>query len=75
MSVLFGLVGHWRLDETTGTTAADSTNYGNDGTLYGGLSFDSDSVSPGKVGDALQFNGSADYISKTSKVSGVLRNR
>jgi len=62
ISVLFGLVGHWRLDETSGTTAADSTNYGNDGTLYGGFSFDSASVSPGQVADALEFDGGNDYI-------------
>lgn len=26
-----GLVGHWKMDETTGTTAYDSSGYGNDG--------------------------------------------
>lgn len=30
-----GLVGHWKLDETGGTTAVDSSNYGNDGTVNG----------------------------------------
>ena len=29
------LVGHWKLDETSGLTAADSSGYGNDGTLTG----------------------------------------
>jgi len=29
------LVGHWKLDETSGLIAADSSGYGNDGTLIG----------------------------------------
>ena len=31
-----GLVGYWKLDEGTGTTAYDSSGYGNNGTLTGG---------------------------------------
>lgn len=31
-----GLVGHWRFDETSGTTAADSSGNGNDATVSGG---------------------------------------
>lgn len=31
-----GLVGYWKLNEGTGTTAYDATSYGNDGTLNGG---------------------------------------
>jgi hypothetical protein len=30
-----GLVGHWQLDETTGTIAADNSNYHHNGTLTG----------------------------------------
>jgi hypothetical protein len=33
-----GLVGYWRLDETSGTSAADSSGNGNTGTMNGGLS-------------------------------------
>ena len=50
-----GLVGHWRLDETSGTTAFDSSGNGNDGTLVGSLGaldFGSDSVD-GVIGSAL----------------------
>ncbi|GKY89317.1 hypothetical protein STA1M1_31860 [Sinisalibacter aestuarii] len=32
-SVPYGLVGYWRLDETSGTTAFDSSGNGNDGTV------------------------------------------
>lgn len=55
------LVGHWTLDETTGTTANDSSGKDMHGTLTGGLSFNNDSVS-GQVGAALDFDGNDDYI-------------
>ncbi len=49
------LVGWWKLDETSGTVAHDSSGYGNDCTLRG----DSQWVA-GTVGGALQFDG--DYV-------------
>jgi hypothetical protein len=56
-----GLVAHWKLDETSGTIAADSSGNGHDGILGGGLSFDNDSI-PGPSGNALHFDGRNDYI-------------
>lgn len=56
------LVGWWKLDETSGTTANDSSPQGLDGTLTGGVDFSSDSQ-VGKIDNALNFDGSADYIS------------
>ncbi|RLA73818.1 MAG: hypothetical protein DRG11_07000 [Epsilonproteobacteria bacterium] len=38
------LVGQWNLDETSGTTATDSSTNSNDGTLAGGLVFTGGSV-------------------------------
>ena len=49
-----GLVGHWKLDETSGTTAFDSSGNGNDGTMQNGLDASNESV-PGAVGGALEF--------------------
>jgi hypothetical protein len=46
------LVGKWNLDEGAGTSAADSSGYGNNGTLYGGLQW-----VPGHWGGALSFGG------------------
>ena len=46
------LVGYWRFDETSGTTAVDSSTYGNNGTLNNATRTDS-----GKYGRALVFNG------------------
>jgi hypothetical protein len=47
-----GLVGHWKLDENSGTTAADSSGSNNNGTLVGGPSW-----VPGISGSALHFDG------------------
>lgn len=58
-----------KLDETTGTTAVDSSGEGNDGTLTGGLSFTTDSVA-GQIGKALDFDGVGDYITTGSATLG-----
>ena len=52
-------VGHWALDETTGTTAADSSAAHNNGKLdgIGGLSW-----VPGIIGNALSFDGVDDIV-------------
>ena len=55
------LVGHWKLDETSGTTATDSSGNGNDGTLLGGLDAGTNSTS-GKISTALSFDGTNDVI-------------
>ncbi len=51
------LVGHWRFDEGTGDAANDSSGNGNQGTLQGNPQWVT-----GKVGGALDFNGSSDHI-------------
>ena len=50
-------VAHWRLDETSGTTAYDSSGNGNDGTLSGNPQWE-----VGMIGGALHFDGSSDYV-------------
>jgi hypothetical protein len=55
-----GLVAHYTLDETSGTTAADSAGTA-DGTMIGGLDAGNDSVD-GKLSTALNFDGTDDYI-------------
>jgi hypothetical protein len=56
-STMADLVGWWRLDEGTGTTAYDSSGNGNDGTILGNPQWVA-----GKVGNALDFDGNGDYI-------------
>jgi len=50
-------VGYWKFDEGSGTVAADSSAYGNDGTLGGNPKWVT-----GQFGGALEFNGSGDYV-------------
>ncbi len=55
------LAGWWKLDDASGTTAADASKHARKGTLGGGLSFDKDSVA-GRVGKALKLDGKAGVI-------------
>ncbi|MCP4246331.1 MAG: LamG domain-containing protein [bacterium] len=55
-----GLVGHWKLDETSGTTAPDASGNNNHATLYG-MDPASDWVT-GAINGALDFDGSNDYV-------------
>jgi hypothetical protein len=48
------LVGYWKLSESSGTVAADSSGYGNDGTIYNGVTFEA-----GRIGGSFKFTGSA----------------
>jgi len=50
------LVGEWHFDEGSGTTATDSSEYENNGTINGAT------WTTGKLGSALNFDGVDDYI-------------
>jgi hypothetical protein len=54
------LAGHWKLDETSGTTASDSSSNGNDGTLTN-MDPATDWV-PGQIHGALEFDGGTEYV-------------
>jgi hypothetical protein len=64
-----GLVGHWKFDETSGATARDSSGNANDGTVVGTPTW-----VPGKIGGALEFNGST-YVNCGNKASLNVRNQ
>lgn len=54
------LVGHWTFDDATGTIVADSSDYGNNGSVV-------NNVTPqwqltGKLGGSLRFDGIDDYV-------------
>ena len=51
-----GLVGWWKFDEGSGTTAADSSGNGNTMNLVNGVSWVA-----GKIGDAISANGTNQY--------------
>ncbi|TWT90856.1 hypothetical protein Mal64_12540 [Pseudobythopirellula maris] len=59
---VYGLVGHWKLDESAGTTAADSSLSSADGTYTGGMDLAAEGPYPGEGEIAAEFDGSNDYI-------------
>ena len=55
------LIGHWKLDETSGTSAVDSSTNANNGTLRGGDTF-TDLTTAGQVGTAVDLDGTNDFV-------------
>jgi hypothetical protein len=55
------MVAYWKLDETTGRTASDSSGKGYHGALEGGFSFDT-SFDVGQFGTALNFSHPNDVV-------------
>ena len=53
-----GLVGHWTFDERKGAIARDVSGGDNHGTIKGGANW-----SEGKIGGALEFDGTDDFVS------------
>ncbi len=51
------LIGWWKFDETSGTTARDASNNGRNGAVKGNPTWVA-----GKVGGALQLHGDGDYV-------------
>jgi len=64
-----GLVGWWTFDETTGSTAKDSSGLANNGTVVGTPKW-----VPGKIAGALEFTGST-YVDCGNKPSLNVRNQ
>ncbi|TSC60348.1 MAG: hypothetical protein LiPW15_226 [Parcubacteria group bacterium LiPW_15] len=60
-----GLVGYWKFDEGSGTTAADSSGYGGSGTASG------TTVVAGKIGNARSFNGTTDLVNINDPALGT----
>ncbi|MDD3925761.1 MAG: LamG domain-containing protein, partial [bacterium] len=52
------MAGHWRLNETGGTSAADASGNDNTGTLYGDAAWST----AGRVGGAVSLDGNGDYV-------------
>jgi parallel beta-helix repeat protein len=56
------LVGHWKLNEGSGTTATDSSEYGNNGTLTNSPTWTTTSSALNTEANSLAFDGSNDYV-------------
>jgi len=67
------LVGWWKLDETSGAAATDSSRHQRHATLKGGLSFDTGST-PGRVGNAIRLDGKEASL-EVAKYKGVTGTR
>jgi arylsulfatase A-like enzyme len=52
------LAGYWKFDETSGTTASDSSGKGFTGTMYNGPAW----TTAGKINGAINFDGVDDYV-------------
>lgn len=63
-----GLKGYWSFNgpDVSGTTAYDRSGAGNNGTLTNGPT-----VTAGKIGQALSFNGTSQYVLKTSSSASL----
>jgi len=59
-----GLVGYWNMDEGSGGTVYDSSNYANNGSTSGGPTW-----TKGKLGGALSFDGTDDDVNAGSGAS------
>ena len=57
-------VAYWKLDETSGTSAADSSGHGDTGTVYGTATWGA-----GVTGGALALNGTNAYVQASSLAS------
>ena len=64
-----GLIGHWKFDETSGTTATDSSGNNNTGTLTNGPAW-----TTGKIGGAVSFDGVNDYVNLGTSVDQTITN-
>jgi hypothetical protein len=65
------VVGWWRFDESSGATTGDFSGNGNAGTLFGAMTL-SDWVA-GEYGNALDFDGSDDFVSIMKSANGMGR--
>lgn len=63
-----GLVAHWKLDETSGTTLADSSGNGYDLTTSGSPTLGGGGAASG-TGTSVAFNGSTQYASYTGLIN------
>jgi hypothetical protein len=63
-----GLVLHWKLDEATGTIAADSSGHGNDGTV---VNVGAGDRVAGRFGTALDISGGNPHVFKSNLTAAI----
>jgi hypothetical protein len=65
-TVTTGLAGWWKMDESSGTSTADASGNGNNGTLINGAAWQT-----GQMGNAIEFDGTDDYINISASNVGT----
>ncbi|WP_425399780.1 LamG-like jellyroll fold domain-containing protein [Aeoliella sp.] len=60
---LYGLIGHWKLDESSGTVANDTSLKGTDGMHTNGVTVNAEGPYPGLGDTAAEFDGLNDHVS------------
>jgi hypothetical protein len=63
-------VAYWRLDETSGSTAADTSDSGNTGQYIGGVTPGAAGALSGGFGNAATFDGSTGNVASSSSTGG-----
>jgi hypothetical protein len=63
VALLYGFLGHWKLNESWGSTATDSSPVGNNGTYQNGVDLNEGGPYPGSGVTGPEFDGSNDYVS------------
>ena len=56
------LRGHWRLQETSGTTAVDTSSFGSNGTYTNGVALATSTAVPSDGAISAKFDGVNDYV-------------
>jgi hypothetical protein len=64
-------VAYWRFDETSGTTAADSSGHGNDATYQGGVTLGVPGAIAGDPDTAASFDGISGFVTAGDRFSFV----
>ena len=59
---LYGRLAYWKLDETSGTNAVDSTEHGNDGSYTGGPTLGLNGAYVANTATAIELDGLAEYV-------------
>jgi len=60
---LYGILAYWRLDETSGSVAFDSSSRGNDATYVGSPTLGESGAFPAKTINSVRLDGASQYVS------------
>jgi len=65
---LYGIVAYWKLDESSGTVAVDSSGRSNDATYVGSPTLGAVGAYPAKTNDSVQLDGTSQYVTSAASL-------